>query len=123
MVLITGRLALDHFEGFLVKLLEIFIYLYGFVCVFLDHIGLFHYHVEEGHHMQFIYLCYAFLLGNLSHWSNFWSFSFFLLIFLAELSAIVSLFFQKNLVILAKLIYFSTIFSDSSMAFCSNRII
>lgn len=99
LILVTGRLALDHFEGKFVLLPSFLLHppqnckknhQFLVVVVVVDHIGLFHYHVEEDHHLQFIYLCYIYLLASLPHWPNFWSFLFFLLLFLAEFSAIVS---------------------------------
>uniref|UniRef100_A0A1A9VMD9 Amino acid transporter transmembrane domain-containing protein n=2 Tax=Glossina austeni TaxID=7395 RepID=A0A1A9VMD9_GLOAU len=68
MALICGRIALDHFE---------------------DHVGLFHYHVEEEHNMQFLYLCFAYLFGSFTSLPNFWSFLFFSMLFMAELSAVI----------------------------------
>ncbi|XP_037958607.1 sodium- and chloride-dependent glycine transporter 1 [Teleopsis dalmanni] len=68
LAMICGRIALDHFE---------------------DHVGMFHYHVEEEHYMQFLYLCFAYLFGSFTSLPNFWSFLFFAMLFIAELSALI----------------------------------
>lgn len=47
-------------------------------------------HVEKQHTMQFLYLAYAYLFGSFATLPRLWSFLFFSVIFLAELSALVS---------------------------------
>uniref|UniRef100_W8ARF3 Sodium-and chloride-dependent glycine transporter 1 n=5 Tax=Ceratitis capitata TaxID=7213 RepID=W8ARF3_CERCA len=68
MAMICGRIAFDHFE---------------------DHVGFLHFHFDEEHYMQFLYLCFAYLFGSFTTLPNFWCFLFFGMIFLAELSAII----------------------------------
>ncbi|XP_018798472.1 PREDICTED: sodium- and chloride-dependent glycine transporter 1 [Bactrocera latifrons] len=68
MAMISGRIAFDHFE---------------------DHVGFLHFHFDEEHYMQFLYLCFAYLFGSFTSLPNFWCFLFFTMIFLAELSAII----------------------------------
>ncbi|XP_067624086.1 sodium- and chloride-dependent glycine transporter 1 isoform X2 [Eurosta solidaginis] len=68
MAMICGRIAFDHFE---------------------DHVGFLHFHYDEDHYMQFLYLCFAYLFGSFTSLPNFWCFLFFSMIFLAELSAII----------------------------------
>ncbi|XP_013104385.1 sodium-dependent noradrenaline transporter [Stomoxys calcitrans] len=62
------RIALDHFE---------------------DHVALLHFHVNEEHNMRFIYICFAYLFSSFNSLPNFWSFLFFFMLFLAELSAVI----------------------------------
>ncbi|XP_068143610.1 sodium- and chloride-dependent glycine transporter 1 [Drosophila tropicalis] len=68
MAFVCGQVANDHFEG---------------------HVGMLRWHVDEDHEMQFLYLCYAYLFGSYSTLSNLWSFLFFIVIFIAELCALV----------------------------------
>ncbi|XP_055916964.1 sodium- and chloride-dependent glycine transporter 1-like [Eupeodes corollae] len=64
-----GRIVWDHFE---------------------DHVGGLHLHVDEQHSLQFIYLCYAFLLGELPY-ANLWCAMFFGALCLVEVIKIVTL--------------------------------
>lgn len=50
--------------------------------------------------MRFIYICYAYLFGSLFSLPNFWSFIFFSMLFLAELSAVVSNSLSTGLILL-----------------------
>jgi len=47
-------------------------------------------HVDEKHHMQFLYLCFSYLFGRFTTTPNLWAFLFFGMIFLSELCALVS---------------------------------
>ncbi|XP_075152750.1 sodium- and chloride-dependent glycine transporter 1 [Haematobia irritans] len=62
------RIALDHFE---------------------DHVALLHVDVDEEHNMRFIYICFAYLFSSFNSLPNFWTFLFFFMLFLAELSAVI----------------------------------
>ncbi|XP_030240691.1 sodium- and chloride-dependent GABA transporter 1 [Drosophila navojoa] len=66
MALICGHVANDHFEL---------------------HVAM--WHVEKKHTIQFLYLAHAYLLGSFTTVPRLWSFLFFTIIFLAELSALI----------------------------------
>lgn len=59
------------------------------VFIFTDHVALLHVHVNEEHNMRFVYICFAYLFGSFTSLPNFWTFLFFFMLFLAELSAVV----------------------------------
>ncbi|XP_034669876.1 sodium-dependent noradrenaline transporter [Drosophila subobscura] len=56
---------------------------------FEDHVGMLPLHVDEKHDMQYLYLSFSYLFGRFSTAPNLWAFLFFLIIFLAELSALM----------------------------------
>ncbi|XP_017060348.1 sodium- and chloride-dependent glycine transporter 1 [Drosophila ficusphila] len=56
---------------------------------FEDHVGLIPLHVDEKHHMQFLYLCFSYLFGRFTTTPNLWAFLFFGMIFLSELCALI----------------------------------
>ncbi|KAH8355834.1 hypothetical protein KR200_010720 [Drosophila serrata] len=56
---------------------------------FEDHVGMIPLHVDEKHHMQFLYLCFSYFFGRFSTTPNLWAFLFFGMIFLSELCALV----------------------------------
>ncbi|EDV31364.1 uncharacterized protein Dana_GF14587, isoform D [Drosophila ananassae] len=68
MALLCCNVAHDHFE---------------------DHVGLLPYHVNENHSLQFLYLCFSYLLGRFTTTPNLWAFLFFTMIFLSEFCALL----------------------------------
>ncbi|XP_015035842.2 sodium- and chloride-dependent glycine transporter 1-like [Drosophila pseudoobscura] len=56
---------------------------------FEDHVGMLPFHVDEKHDLQYLYLSFSYLFGRFSTVPNLWAFLFFVVIFLAELSALV----------------------------------
>ncbi|EDW65049.2 LOW QUALITY PROTEIN: uncharacterized protein Dvir_GJ19616 [Drosophila virilis] len=66
MATVCGHVANDHFEL---------------------HVAM--WHVEKQHTMQFLYLAYAYLFASFATLPRLWSFLFFAVIFLAELSALI----------------------------------
>ncbi|XP_022230627.2 sodium- and chloride-dependent GABA transporter 1 [Drosophila obscura] len=56
---------------------------------FEDHVGMLPLHVDEKHAMQYLYLSFSYLFGRFSTVPNLWAFLFFVIIFLAELSALM----------------------------------
>ncbi|EDX04120.1 GD22474 [Drosophila simulans] len=78
-----------------VCLTHITIGLMGLLCCnvahdhFEDHVGMMPLHVDEKHHMQFLYLCFSYLFGRFTTTPNLWAFLFFGMIFLSELCALI----------------------------------
>ncbi|KAH8413292.1 hypothetical protein KR009_009762 [Drosophila setifemur] len=68
MALLCCNVAHDHFEY---------------------HVGLLPFHVDEDHHMQFLYLCFSYLFGRFRTTPNLWAFIFFGMIFLSEFCALI----------------------------------
>nr|XP_016945902.1 sodium- and chloride-dependent glycine transporter 1 [Drosophila suzukii]XP_016945903.1 sodium- and chloride-dependent glycine transporter 1 [Drosophila suzukii]XP_036678006.1 sodium- and chloride-dependent glycine transporter 1 [Drosophila suzukii] len=112
--------------SFWVCLTHITIGLMGLLCCnvahdhFEDHVGMMPLHVDEKHHMQFLYLCFSYLFGRFTTTPNLWSFLFFGMIFLSELCALI---IQMMSVITALFDEFETMRSKrtiviSSLVFC-----
>lgn len=66
---VSGRIVWDYFE---------------------DHVGGLHLHVDEEHSLQFIYLCYAFWLGDMPY-ANLWCALFFGALCLVEIIKLITL--------------------------------
>ncbi|XP_033173101.1 sodium- and chloride-dependent GABA transporter 1 isoform X1 [Drosophila mauritiana] len=109
-----------------VCLTHITIGLMGLLCCnvahdhFEDHVGMMPLHVDEKHHMQFLYLCFSYLFGRFTTTPNLWAFLFFGMIFLSELCALI---IQMMSVVTALFDEFETLRSRrilviSSLVFC-----
>ncbi|XP_044250991.1 sodium- and chloride-dependent glycine transporter 1 [Drosophila takahashii] len=108
--------------SFWVCLTHITIGLMGLLCCnvahdhFEDHVGMMPLHVDEKHHMQFLYLCFSYLFGTFTTTPNLWAFLFFGMIFLSELSSLI---IQMMSVITALFDEFETFRSKRTIVICS----
>uniref|UniRef100_A0A6P4F432 Sodium- and chloride-dependent glycine transporter 1 n=1 Tax=Drosophila rhopaloa TaxID=1041015 RepID=A0A6P4F432_DRORH len=95
MALLFCNVAHDHFE---------------------DHVGMIPLHVDEKHHMQFLYLCFSYLFGRFTTTPNLWAFLFFGMIFLSEICALI---IQMMNVLTALFDEFETLRSRRNLVICS----
>ncbi|KAI8042935.1 sodium- and chloride-dependent glycine transporter 1-like [Drosophila gunungcola] len=105
-----------------VCLTHITIGLMGLLCCnvahdhFEDHVGMMPLHVDEKHHMQFLYLCFSYLFGRFTTTPNLWAVLFFGMIFLSEICALI---IQMMNVLTALFDEFETLRSRRTTVICS----